>query len=256
MSRSDLIDTHFHLEEQDDLAQMVTNAKANGIVKMVLASASIPRIAGVLEQIQAFPDVYAAAGVHPHEADKYDGNMQPYREYHQQPKVVAVGEIGLDYFYDYGDQARQRTMFGDFLDLAVETGRPAIIHCREAEDDCLKILNDRLPAGHPFVIHCFTGTVAWAERFLERGAHLSFTGILTFGKAENVRDALKVVPLDRLMFETDSPYLAPKPYRGKRNEPAHVRHVVSFAADVLGIEFIELAEATTRNAIRFFGLED
>lgn len=250
-----LFDTHFHLEPEDDLEAMYARATEAGVGWLLVAGASVGKLDDVLKRIAPYPNVYAAVGVHPHEAEEFDGDLAFYRQRAAQDQVKAIGEIGLDYFYDTAPRQEQRETLGHFLDLAAETGLPAIIHCREAEDDCFALLQDHLPQNHPFVVHCFTGTPQWAEKFLSIGGWLSFTGILTFNRADNVRDAISVVPLDRLMFETDSPYLAPVPKRGKRNEPAFVRHVVEYAADFLDLPLDELTETTTRNAFRFFQIE-
>ncbi len=248
------VDTHFHLEPEDDLDAMVAAAREAGVVWMLVAGAPVGQMATVLERIDPHPMVYAAAGVHPHEADQFDGDMALYERLAEHPRVKAIGEIGLDYHYDFSDRARQRQVLAQFLALAAKTGKPAILHTREADADVYRLLQEHLPPGHPFVVHCFTGTVEWARRYVELGGWLSFTGILTFPKAENVRDAMRAVPLDRLMFETDSPYLAPKPFRGKRNQPAFVVHTVAHAAETLGLPAEELATLTTANAGRFFGV--
>ncbi len=250
-----LFDTHFHLEPEDDLAGMVERARLADVRWMLLAGASVEHISETLARLERYPTVYAAAGVHPHEAEVFKGELGPYEELLQQEQVKAVGEIGLDYHYDFADRRRQRRVLESFLGLAAAWQLPAVIHSREADEDCHAMLRDCLPEGHPFVVHCFTGTTQWAQRYLDIGGHLSFTGILTFGKADNVRESLRLVPLDRLMFETDSPYLAPKPHRGKRNEPAFVRHVVEGAARILEMDAEELAERTTETALHFFDVD-
>lgn len=255
-----LVDTHFHLAPDDDLAGIAARAEAAGVGAMLLAGAEVGLMGAALARIAPYPRIYAAVGVHPHAAGKWDGDMAPYRSWAAQEQVRAIGEIGLDYFYDYGPREAQRRCFRAFLELAAQTGKPAVIHCRDAEDrdgayqDVYADLQAVLAGRAGFVVHCFTGTVAWAGKFLALGGHLSFTGLVSFKKAENVREAMRVVPLDRLMFETDSPYLAPVPYRGKPNEPAYLRHVVLSAAQTLGLDAAELAARSTAVAERFFAL--
>ena len=170
--------------------------------------------------------------------------------------VRAVGEIGLDYFYDNSPRQIQREVFSVFLDLANEVGMPAIIHIRDAHEDAYEILEDFCGkwshSRPPFVVHCFSGDTKWAKRYIDLGGYLSFTGIITFPRAEEIREAMREVPLDHLMFETDSPYLAPVPMRGKRNQPAYLPHIVEYAAEYLGMDADELAATTTSNGIRFF----
>jgi TatD DNase family protein len=249
-----LFDTHFHLTDDDDACELIARAEAAGVGWLTLAGAPAGRMEELLERIRPFPNVYAAVGVHPHDAEKFDDNIALYRQLSDDAQAVAIGEVGLDYFYDTAPKVRQKAVFGAFLDLAAETGQPVVIHCRDAFDDCYELLTSHLPDQHPFVIHCYTGPVEWVERMLAIGGFISFTGIMTFKKAEDVRAAMREVPLDRLMFETDSPYLAPIPFRGKRNEPAYVRHVVEFAAEHLGVAYDELVEKTTQNAFRFYGI--
>lgn len=250
------IDTHFHLEPADDLPALLARAAAAEVAQLILAGGPVGQLPTLLARIAPYPQVFAAIGVHPHEAAQFaDAELPAYRELATTwPRACAIGEIGLDYHYAFSPPQRQREVLGAFLDLAKAAGLPAILHCREAEEDTHALLRERLGGRHPFVVHCFTGTPAWAERFLALGGHLSYTGILTFPKAENVRASLRVTPLDRLMFETDSPYLAPLPHRGRRNEPAFVPLVVARAAQELGLSPEELAARSTAIARQFFQL--
>lgn len=250
-----LFDTHCHLEPEDDPAGMVARASAAGVTEMLIAGAKPELIAAMLARIAPFPGVYAAVGVHPHEAGKWDGELAPYRAWATHPQVRAIGELGLDYFYNDGPKDMQQRVFRAFLQLAKATGKPAIVHCREAYEDVYTCLHEELGGAHPFVIHCFSGTVEWAQRYLALGGYLSFTGIITFPKAGDLRAVLPHVPLDRLMFETDSPYLTPVPFRGKRrNEPSLLPHVVATAATVLGLTPDALASSSTAAARRFYSL--
>jgi len=166
--------------------------------------------------------------------------------------VVAVGEIGLDYHYEHSPRNRQQEVFRRFLQLAGERNLPAAIHCRDAFADCLAILDETLLPGQRFEIHSFTGTPAEAEQVLARGAFLSYNGMATFRRAENIRETLAVVPLERLLLETDAPWLAPVPYRGKRNVPAYLRDIAVQIAETKQVSLDTLAEITTRNACDFF----
>lgn len=247
-----IFDTHFHLNPEDDLDSMVKRALDKGITRMLVAGSTMSETETMLNRISAYNDIYAAVGVHPHEAKEFDDDISHFRLLAQNSKVKAIGEIGLDYYYDNSPADLQQTVFASFLDLAFETRLPAIVHCRDAFEDCYRLIHQTLRGKLPFVIHCFTGSQDWAQRFMDIGGYLSFNGILTFKKSENIRTVLKGIPLDRLLFETDSPYLAPDPLRGKKNEPANMVYIVERAAAELGMNSNELAEITTNNALRFF----
>lgn len=255
-----LFDTHFHLTDQDDPTQLAAAARKAGVTRMLAAGAAHNKAEWLVEQIAPFPEIYAAAGVHPHEADQFDGQIELYRELCVNgARVQAVGEIGLDYYYDHSDRKVQQKVFSQFLELALDLKMPAIVHIRDAYDDAYSLLKDYAaswePETQPFVVHCFSGAPAWAERFLDLGGMLSYTGLITFKSATEIRDALKVTPINRMMFETDSPYLAPIPYRGRRNQPAYVAHVLERAAKELETSCTKLAEVTTANANRFFHID-
>ena len=247
-------DTHFHLDADSDPAAVVDAAAMAGVGRMLAAGAPVGETARLLRQIAPYPEIAAAVGVHPHEAAQFDGDLAPYRRAGGRERVCAVGEIGLDFHYDHSPRDCQQAVFRQFLRLAVELGLPAIVHVREAEDEAVAILDEELKRSHPFVIHCFSGGPELAARMLDLGAVLSFSGLITFKNADNIRAALRCTPLDRMMFETDSPYLAPEPYRGKRNQPAYVVHVIARAAAELGQDPDELTARCTATACRFFGL--
>jgi TatD DNase family protein len=248
-----IFDTHFHLEPDDDIAALVAGATAAGVSEMMVAGAAPPFLRTMLARIQPYPEVYAAVGVHPHSAETFDGDIAPYRELAADPSVCAVGEVGLDYFYDNAPRAVQQQTFAAFIALADELQQPLIVHCRDAWDDCAELLASR-QTEVPFVIHCFTGTAAWAERFLAMGAYLSFNGILTFKRSEALRAVFRELPGDRVFFETDSPYLAPVPLRGRRNEPANMPHIIRCAAALLELDPQALADRSTAAARQFYGL--
>jgi TatD DNase family protein len=247
-------DTHFHLSPTDDLPHLLSQARTAGVTRLLLAGAPVGQMAAYLARIAAHPEIVAAVGVHPHEAADFDGDYAAYAQLSQASQVRAIGEIGLDYHYNHSPAPIQREVLRRFLQLARERGLPAVIHCREAYEDTEAILRDELGGQHRFVVHCFSGTPAWAERFLALGGYLSYTGLITFPKAENVRESLRVTPLDRVFFETDSPYLAPIPHRGKPNQPAFVPLVVARAAQELGQDPTAFAHYSTATAERFFGL--
>ncbi|MBT3378043.1 MAG: TatD family hydrolase [Lentisphaerae bacterium] len=249
-----LFDTHFHIDADEDHTALFERARAAG-VKHLLVAATTFEDAGMTQRVVAPErDVVTTVGVHPHEARSVTEGYDAFRELAQHPKVVAIGEIGLDYHYDHSPRDKQRQVFAGFLALAVELQLPAIVHCREAFEDCIAILADSLPSGHPFEVHSFTGTPAEAEIVLGMGGMLSFNGMVTFKRADNIRETLRVVPLERLLLETDAPFLAPVPYRGKRNEPALIPFIAATVADVLGRDVEHIAATTTRNGLDFFGL--
>ena len=250
-----LIDTHFHPDsETDDVTNNLDRARSCHVDAFIAVGADLASSRAVNEVAASTPDVWATAGVHPHAAAEFDGNMAPYRELARAPRNCAIGEIGLDYYYENSDREAQKEVFKKFLQLAAELDLPAVIHCRDAYADCLQILGNNLARGQKFEIHSFTGPEHFVKKFLEMGAFVSFNGIVTFKKADNVRQALDAVPVERLLLETDAPYLAPAPHRGGRNQPAYLTHIAEFIAEQKKVDLAELAERTTENARRFFRL--
>ena len=205
-------------------------------------------------------DSFFSAGVHPHEAEKELHGVADFAPLLASPRCVAVGELGLDFFYDHAPRRRQCEVLESFLDLALQTGKPAILHCRdldgrfEAYDEMLALIRPFAERGGRMVVHCFAGTPAWAEKFLALGAYLGVTGIVTFKAAENIRATLKVIPADRLLLETDAPYLAPVPHRGKTNTPGYLPLVAERVALELGLSVAEVAATTTANGLKLFGI--
>lgn len=251
-----IFDTHFHLTPDDDLAAMMSRAAAAGVTRATVAGAKPATMAAMAERVAGHAGVYLAAGVHPHNAEDFADNIALFRELAGREQVRAIGEIGLDYHYDFSPRERQREVFGLFLDLARELDLPCIIHCRDAYEDCLEMLKTHLGGEVPFVVHCYTGSLEWAQEVLKLGASISFTGIMTFKTAEEIREVLAAMPRDRIFLETDSPYLSPMPLRGRRNEPAHMPHIVERAAEVLGLGTQETADLTTANALRFYRIAE
>ncbi len=246
-----LVDTHCHLDDEKfagDLEAVIERARAAGVERMMaIGTGGGPADLEIAIRLaDRYPFFYATVGVHPHDASKAGpetfGRM---RELLTAPKVLAVGEIGLDYHYDFSPRDTQRSVFIRQLELARDAGKPIVIHTREAWSDTVQILREHYTGCGIF--HCFTGGPAEAQEAIDMGFHLSFGGVLTFPKAENVREAARIAPLDRLLVETDAPYLAPVPYRGKRNEPAFLIETARKLAAIRGISPQELAAVTTMN---------
>jgi TatD DNase family protein len=252
-----LIDSHCHLDFPDfatELDGVILRAREAGIARLVTISTRVARHAQVLAIAERFPDVFCSVGTHPHYAHEElhvtAGDLVA-RTRH--PKIVAIGEAGLDYHYDNSPRDAQERGFRSHIAAARETGLPLVIHSRDADDDMARILEEETGKGaFPAVLHCFTGGPDLARRAIALGHFISFTGILTFKNSTALRDIAASLPADRILVETDAPYLAPVPYRGKTNEPGFVRHVAEEVARLRGIDFAILANATTANYFRLF----
>jgi TatD DNase family protein len=253
-----LVDSHCHLDDEKfaaDFDAVVERARAAGVDRMMAIGTGDgpPDLEVAVRLADRHDCFYATIGVHPHDAAKATAaSFDRLRELAAHPKVLAIGEIGLDYHYDFSPREVQREVFREQLRLAGNAGKPVVIHTREAWDDTLSLLDEHRPRA--LVMHCFTGGEDEARQCLDRGFYLSFGGVLTFPKAENVRQAARIVPEDRLLVETDAPYLAPVPHRGKRNEPAFLVDTVRKLAEVRGVDAAHLAQVTTSNFERLFGL--
>lgn len=253
-----LIDAHCHLSElkDDELEATLTRAKAAGVTHLIVIGAGygIEDNYKTLKIAKAYDQIHCALAVHPHDAKLVnDKNFKTLTDLiAKEEKVRAVGEIGLDYHYMNSEKEEQRQVLRRFTKFAHEVKKPIVIHDRNCGFECHDILKEEGADQVGGVVHCFTGTMELAKKYLDLGFYISFTGIITFKKAQDLRDVVKMVPLDRMMVETDSPFLAPVPYRGKRNEPAYVKHVAECVAEVKGISFEEVALATTKNAKSFF----
>ncbi len=247
-----LIDSHCHLDDKQfdgDREEMIQRARGAGVGTMLSIGTGDgpPDLECAIRLAERHPFVYATIGVHPHEARKATlETFDRMRELAKHPRVLAIGEIGLDYHYDFSPRQTQREVFAAQLDLASESGLPIVIHTREAWDDTLEAVR---AWGHPVrgIMHCFTGSREQAKQALDLGFHLAFGGVLTFPKAEEVREAARLCPADRLLVETDCPYLAPVPHRGKRNEPAFLVETVKRLAMARGEDAEEVAERTAGN---------
>jgi TatD DNase family protein len=252
-----LIDSHCHLDFPDfagDLDAIVARATEAGVGRMVTISTRVRRLGELLAIAERFPNVYCSVGTHPHNADEEDGiSADELIELTRHPKVVALGEAGLDNFYDDGSPEAQERGFRAHIAAARQTGLPLVIHTREADDACRRILEEEAAKG-PFraVLHCYTGGRELAMRAIELGLSISFTGILTFKKSDALRQLAAELPADRIMVETDSPYLAPGKFRGKRNEPAYVSEVARVLAETRGVSLQEISRQTTENFFRLF----
>ena len=252
-----LVDSHCHLEYRglvEDQAGVLERARAAGVRQFLNISTRQSEWAQVVGTAQREPDVWASVGIHPHEADQHaDLGREVLLEAAAHPRVVGIGETGLDYYYDRSDRATQRDLFRMHIGVARETALPLIIHTRDADDDTLAILEEEAGKGaFPALIHCFTASAEFGWRVLELGLSISLSGIVTFRNAVELQEVAKEIPRDRLLVETDSPFLAPVPHRGKPCEPAFVAHTAQFLADLRGDSLAELAEYTTANFRRLF----
>jgi TatD DNase family protein len=259
------IDSHAHLDVPNynaDRAEVIARAQAAGVeIMLEIAGSDVGKgsLPNGLKLAEEYPFIYAAVGLHPHEASLYDAALEAeLLAAAQHAKVIGWGEIGLDYHYDHSPREVQRQVFARQLELARQTQLPAIIHTREAEDDTITILRetwaDQGGGALGGIIHCFTSTQALADAALEMGFYISFSGVITFKAAEELRAVARTVPLDRMLIETDCPFLAPIPYRGKRNEPAFVVETAKKLAELKGMSVAEIAQVTTDNFKRLFKL--
>ncbi len=252
-----LIDTHCHLDfpdfavERDDI---VARAHAAGVKQMITISTRVKKFPDILAIAETYPSVFCSVGTHPHNADEeLDVTVEELVRLSRHPRVVAIGEAGLDYFYDNAPREAQAIGLVNHIAAARETGLPLVIHSRSADEDMAAILTEETGKGaFPFLLHCFSSGPELARIGVELGGYVSFTGILTFPKSEELREIAKTVPVERMLVETDAPYLAPKPFRGKRNQPAYVAHTAAVLAETVGVSVEEIARITTENAFRIF----
>lgn len=252
-----LVDSHCHLDFPDfasELEAIVARARGVGIGRMVTICTRVRKHAQVLAIAEKFPDVFCSVGTHPHNAhEELDIDAAALIAISQHPKVVAIGEAGLDYHYDKSPRDAQAQGLRQHIAAARETGLPLVIHSRECDADMARILEDESGKGaFPAVLHCFTGGRDLALKAIELGHYVSFTGILTFKNSQDLRDIAAALPADRVLVETDAPYLAPLPYRGKRNEPSYVVETAKVLAQTRGVSEDEIARQTTENFFRLF----
>jgi len=252
-----LVDSHCHLDFPEfahELDEVVERARQAGVGAVLTIGTHLSRFAGVRAVAERFDRVWCSVGVHPHEADA-EGVGEPATlvRLAEHAKVVGLGETGLDYHYEHSSREAQQASFRAHLDAAAGTGLPLIVHSRAADDDTAAMLRAGSPGGRlTGVLHCFTASRALAEAALELGFYVSFSGIVTFKNAGELRETARAVPLDRLLVETDAPYLAPVPLRGRRNEPSFLPHTAALLAELKGVSVESLAKATTDNFFRLF----
>jgi len=256
-----LIDTHCHIQTAEfasDVTAVLGRADADGVKALIVVGGAgeLSTNDDAVALAEKVSNLYATVGMHPHDAkDVSDEDMRGLQALTKHPSVVAVGETGLDFYYDHSPRQVQIDMFGRFIELALATELPIVVHNRDSDRQVADMIRDQGQRDLRGVIHCFTGAEDAAREFLDLGFYISFSGILTFKNAGSLRDVAKWVPLDRILVETDSPYLAPVPKRGQRNEPANVRFVAETLAQVKGLPVAEIAAATCRNATALFGIE-
>lgn len=263
-----LFDTHFHYSGEITPAEyrsrILADAAKSGVFPETLelnaVGGDFPESCRAREFAHAVPDCIFSAGVHPGSVERYSGNIREFDIFRNDPLLAAIGELGLDYYYAAESAPLQRKVFADFLNLALEWDKPVVVHLRDQGDDAaykdgIALLEDFTAAGGRFEVHCFTGDWKWGEKILELGGYIGITGMVTFRRAENIRETASCVPADRLLLETDSPYLAPVPFRGKENTPGFLGLVAAQVAEVRGMTIAELCDLASCNGRRFFRVE-
>jgi TatD DNase family protein len=250
------IDTHCHLNHEQfagDITGAIERAESAGVVRMIVVGFDVSSSEEAVRLAESHPALYAAVAVHPHDSRHYDSAAEDQiRQLADSHKVVAIGEIGLDFHYDFSSREDQYRAFRAQLELASELQFPVIIHCREAYPETLEVLEERLNRESSGAMHCWAGNVDEAGRTVALGMFLGFGGVITFKNADSARESLQSTPLDRILLETDAPYLAPVPYRGKRNEPSYIPLIAQHAATELGVDLADLARVTSESALRLF----
>ena len=253
-----MIDTHAHLNfEQfdNDLEQVVARALANNVEYIINVGSDVENSLKAIELSLKFDNMFSAVGIHPHDVSKIKGkDFETISGLLLKDKVVALGEVGLDYYRDLSPRDLQKKYVIQFMSLAYKKKKPLIIHCRDAYDDMLKILNSEKFLDIPGVFHCFSGDKFFAKIILDKGFFVSFAGQITFPKAEALREIVEYIPLDRILIETDCPYLAPQAYRGQRNEPAYIVECAKKIAQIKNVDFDEVDRVTTFNAKKVFNM--
>jgi len=251
-----LVDSHCHLNFEslhDRLPQVLSDAQAVGVDHFLCVSVSLEKAGEVVDIAHRFPRVFASVGVHPDEQSGREPTVEDLVQLASDPRVVAIGETGLDYFRIQGDMTWQQDRFRHHIQAAHQSRKPLIVHTRNARADTIRVLQEENAREVGGVMHCFTEDWSTAKEALDLGFYISFSGIVTFRNAGDLRDVARKVPLDRVLVETDAPYLAPVPMRGRPNEPAFVAHTAKALAELRGADFEELAAATTRNFFSLFG---
>ena len=253
-----LFDTHAHYDDEkfdDDRYEVITRAYENGVGYILNAASDMASAHESIKLSREFEYVYAAVGVHPHNVKEMNNDvLKALGDLASDSKVVAIGEIGLDYYYDFAPRELQRYWFEQQVDLAGSLGLPVIVHDRDSHEDVMKIIRNRAQGKVDGVFHNYTGSVEMARELLNYNFYLAFGGAVTFKNARKAVDTVKFMPLDRLLIETDCPYLTPEPHRGKRNESTYVQFVAGKIAEIRGLDLEDIAQITTENAKRLFGI--
>jgi TatD DNase family protein len=258
---ANLFDSHAHLtssdlyQEIDAVLTRAQNARVNGIVNICTDLASLEK---GMRLKKKYPWIFHAAGIHPHDVDRHEEALfSTVARHAEEGQIIAIGETGLDYHYPHGKRESQQAFLRRHLLLAAKTQLPLIIHCREAFEDLFKIFDEEMPFDRrrsPGILHCFTGTMTEAQEALQRGFYLSLSGVVTFKKSQELKEIAKMIPLDKLLIETDAPFLAPQSKRGHSNEPAYIKETAEVIAAIKGLSLSELAQATTANAHQIFSI--
>lgn len=254
-----LVDSHCHLDYEDfageGVAEIVARAHSAGVGHFLTICTEIAKFPQVLATAEKFQDMHCTVGTHPHhaaDASEINIKKEDLVALTKNPKVVGIGETGLDYYYNHSPSPEQQKCFATHIEAAVETSLPLVIHTRDADDDTVRIMREAGQGRARGVMHCFSGGQKLADESLALGFYISFSGIITFKKAEELREVVKTTPMNRLLVETDSPYLAPIPHRGKRNEPAFVVHTAQMVAELKGVPLVDVEKQTTENFFTLF----
>jgi TatD DNase family protein len=255
------VDSHCHLDFKDfdaDRAEVLARARAAKVAMMVTISTKITEAAQIIALAEAHDELACTIGIHPHEAGSQpETSAAQLVELSRHPKVIGIGETGLDYYYEHSPRAAQQRNFRAHIEAARLSGLPLVVHARDADEDTADIMEDEMGKGaYPALIHCFTACPELAERALAMGCYISISGIATFNSAKQLRQTIETIPLERLLIETDAPFLAPVPHRGKRNEPSFVADTAAALAELKGVSVAQLAQATSDNFFALFTKAD
>ncbi len=251
-----LVDSHCHLDFpdfKDEIDDIIKRAADNNVGIMQTICTHISKFPQIIEIANKYDNIFASVGIHPHEAAKESTTIEELVRLATHKKIIGIGETGLDYFYEHSPRIIQQESLLIHIEAARQTGLPLIVHTRDADDDTIEILQNEMKKGEfKFLIHCFSSTRHLADKTLELGGYISISGIVTFKKCQDLRDIVKDIPLDRILVETDAPFLAPAPHRGKRNEPAFVKYTAEIISQVKNIPYKEVEKVTTDNFLRLF----
>ncbi len=251
-----MIDTHAHIDLENyegRVGEIVENARKNGVFEIIIPSVNSKSFKNIINLVEEHDSLFGALGVHPEDLEGFgEGVVNEIIRLSSHPKIVAIGEIGLDYYWDKSNIEGQKEAFRLQIEAAKKVGKPVLVHDRDAHEDTFKILKETNAAEVGVVMHCFSGSVEFAKECVKEGFYIALGGVTTFKNAKKAKEVAKAVPLDRLLLETDSPYMTPVPFRGKENEPAYVRYVAEEIALLRGITIEEVDKATTENSYRLF----